>query len=476
MKLVKSLLLGSAAGLFAVAGAQAADAPGARKAAPVDYVRVCSTYGSGYFFIPGTDTCLRISGFVQADYLYREQEEDAFDEFGMRGRARINLDARTATEFGMLRAFMRWDVRRQTGTFVSDGEGVLDDDDLIIGSAPANNLQLPDQAYIQFAGFTAGRAQSFFDFYTFPDIFTTQLTASDTKTQLLGYTMTFGGGWSATIAIEDNIERRRYGGGALTAPVGFVAPPGTFVTTAVAPEGTEWPDLVANIRVDQAWGAAQLSAALHEVSALNAVFPPGVATRTTGDDDLGFAIQAGVMFKLPFIAPGDELWLQATYADGAINYAGAGGVNTFTSLRLPQRDAFVDAFGNLQTAEVFSVSGKFLHYWLPNLRSNIFAGYQTVEYGGNASVVVLPIVGGGTGIRLGFVDHEIFELGANLIWTPVKQLDVGLEAVYRRFDADGTVATRLRRVEGRELVTLDNFRRDNDDDNLEVRLRIQRDF
>src|SRR5215211_596153 len=69
MKLVKSLLLGSAAGLFAVAGAQAADLP-VRKAAPVDYVRVCSTYGTGYFFLPGTDTCMRVSGFLRADYLY----------------------------------------------------------------------------------------------------------------------------------------------------------------------------------------------------------------------------------------------------------------------------------------------------------------------------------------------------------------------------------------------------------------------
>ena len=82
MKLVKSLLLGSAAGLAAVAGAQAADLP-MRKAAPVDYVRVCTTYGAGYFYIPGTDTCLRISGYVQADYLYLEQENDLADEFGI---------------------------------------------------------------------------------------------------------------------------------------------------------------------------------------------------------------------------------------------------------------------------------------------------------------------------------------------------------------------------------------------------------
>ena len=71
MKLIKSLLLGSAAGLAAVAGAQAADLPVA-KAAAVEYVRVCSAYGAGFFYIPGTETCLRIGGRVRADYLYGE--------------------------------------------------------------------------------------------------------------------------------------------------------------------------------------------------------------------------------------------------------------------------------------------------------------------------------------------------------------------------------------------------------------------
>ncbi|PZR88834.1 MAG: porin, partial [Stutzerimonas stutzeri] len=63
MKLVKSLLLGSAAGFAAVAGAHAADLP-SRKAAPVEYVRVCSAYGAGFFYIPGTETCLRVGGRV----------------------------------------------------------------------------------------------------------------------------------------------------------------------------------------------------------------------------------------------------------------------------------------------------------------------------------------------------------------------------------------------------------------------------
>ena len=62
-KMGKSLLLGTVAGLLTVAGAQAADMP--VKAKPVQYVKVCSLYGSGFYYIPGTDTCLKIGGYVR---------------------------------------------------------------------------------------------------------------------------------------------------------------------------------------------------------------------------------------------------------------------------------------------------------------------------------------------------------------------------------------------------------------------------
>ncbi|WP_197433548.1 porin, partial [Bradyrhizobium sp. CCH5-F6] len=60
MKLINSLLLGSAAGLIAVGGAQAADLP--VKAKAVEYVKICSLYGAGFYYIPGTDTCIKLGG------------------------------------------------------------------------------------------------------------------------------------------------------------------------------------------------------------------------------------------------------------------------------------------------------------------------------------------------------------------------------------------------------------------------------
>ncbi len=99
MKLVKSLLLGSAAGLTVVAGAQAADLP-IKKAAPVEFVRVCSAYGAGFFFVPGTDTCLRVSGRARFEAGYSQgyqRGSNNGDLMGYRGLGRLNLDARTQT-------------------------------------------------------------------------------------------------------------------------------------------------------------------------------------------------------------------------------------------------------------------------------------------------------------------------------------------------------------------------------------------
>ena len=111
MKLLKSSLLASAAGFAAVAGAQAADLP-VKKAVPIEYVRVCSAYGAGFFYIPGTDTCIRLSGRARLEVAYqpsnaRSSLGNAGDTTGYRGLARINVDARTQTAYGTLRAFTR---------------------------------------------------------------------------------------------------------------------------------------------------------------------------------------------------------------------------------------------------------------------------------------------------------------------------------------------------------------------------------
>src|SRR3954469_19097689 len=213
MKLVKSLLLGSAAGLVAVAGAQAADLP-VKKAAPVEYVRVCTAYGAGFFYIPGTDTCLRVGGFAQFAYQYTSTRANNPDLMGFRAMGRISVDGRTDTAYGTLRTFIRLDMRNGSGAYLHSGTAVRMATAFPgTGADTAGRLQTYvelDKAFIQFAGFTAGRASSFFDFYAHANEIIGASFGSDVSaTNLLAYTWTFGGGFSATISMEDPTWRRQ---------------------------------------------------------------------------------------------------------------------------------------------------------------------------------------------------------------------------------------------------------------------------
>jgi opacity protein-like surface antigen len=102
---IKSLLLGSAAALAAVSGAQAADAIVAAEPEPMEYVRVCDAFGTGFFYIPGTETCLKIGGYVrfQVDIGEDRSGSSEWDAFT---RGQLDIDARSDTEFGALRGFI----------------------------------------------------------------------------------------------------------------------------------------------------------------------------------------------------------------------------------------------------------------------------------------------------------------------------------------------------------------------------------
>ena len=122
MKMVKSLILGSAAGLIAMSGAQAADLP--VKAKAVEYVRICSLYGAGFFYIPGTDTCIKLGGYLRVDTTFNGnvyggpawsgdlgQQNRYRDYFASRSRMALTVDTRTATEYGVVRTFGQGDFQ-----------------------------------------------------------------------------------------------------------------------------------------------------------------------------------------------------------------------------------------------------------------------------------------------------------------------------------------------------------------------------
>lgn len=117
----KTLLLGSAAALLMAGGAQAADLS---IAAPVDYVRVCDAFGVGYWYIPGTDTCLKIGGYVQFDIRFKKDgwyNEDRYywgsspsdyyvedyhsSHWKFITEAGVNFTASSMTEYGLLESY-----------------------------------------------------------------------------------------------------------------------------------------------------------------------------------------------------------------------------------------------------------------------------------------------------------------------------------------------------------------------------------
>jgi hypothetical protein len=212
MKMVKSLLLGSAAGLVAVAGAQAADLP--VKAKPVQYVKICSLYGVGFYYIPGTDMCIKIGGWVRAEAAWGVNGSSTNVQNGdvnnrntnnnwWRIRGYITADARDQTEYGTVRGYLA--VGLSTNTTGVDG---------------ASNQFSANRAFIQWAGFTFGRAASFFDFFSQAALgylgFTPNSDTGDGGWEVFGYTAQFGNGFSGTISAETRRTTQIMGQGTTT--------------------------------------------------------------------------------------------------------------------------------------------------------------------------------------------------------------------------------------------------------------------
>jgi hypothetical protein len=210
---IKSLLLGSAAALIAVSGARAADAVVVAEPEPMDYVRICDTYGTGYYYIPGTETCLKIGGFVQYDIhassgrmgtnygLGEDLDGDGeSDTWGKRARARITMDARSETELGTLRGFFQLNFNYTTnGTPAGTPAGT-------IANSTGDSFGI-DHAYIELGGFRIGKTDSLFSSFTgyAGGIIEDDLAVpyGPFGTHQIAYTFTGSNGFSAAIALEE---------------------------------------------------------------------------------------------------------------------------------------------------------------------------------------------------------------------------------------------------------------------------------
>ena len=215
-KITKSLLLGTAAGLVAVTGAKAADMP--VKAAPVQLcedlqpVRGRVLLHSWHRHLPEDGRLSARPGRIQhgrrrcsssatAPAAWRHRAcftRDLTNDINYRVRGAISWDVRQQTEYGTLRSYIRFGAENTTPTATG-------------GGTTFNPFW--DRAFIQFAGFTVGRSQSFFDLFTYGGAYSYHnvRVSGDTGASgqnLWAYTAQFGNGFSGTLSLEDPATRK----------------------------------------------------------------------------------------------------------------------------------------------------------------------------------------------------------------------------------------------------------------------------
>jgi hypothetical protein len=386
MNAVNRALLGSAAGIFAVTSGQAADLP--VKARPVEYVKACNIYGAGFWYVPGTDTCIKFGTYARINFVYGNggsgvplgtpnqllsdsavantistvagrNDRMETNEFGFSAAGGLSMDARTQTEYGILRSFI--DLASNSSTVANGG-----------GTSPSSGAGVTfDRAFIQFAGFTAGRIRSFFDVVA-PGPFglSAYRTSGDTAgggTVAMAYTFQLPSGWSFSASVEDggyiNGGRGRSDIN-LNAMANAAGNPGFNAQGVIAGDGgygpfslgaittdnrsSQFPDIVGALRLDQDWGFFQVAGAAHDNSA-GYYYNPNVipcsggaiilsngcgtgpsainggngATSTNGHpaDKMGWAAIAGFTVVNPFGLAGDTLAAEGVYSSGASGYA-----------------------------------------------------------------------------------------------------------------------------------------------------------
>lgn len=384
----------SLAGAPAAAGSLPDEPAGA--AGRAASVAACPGQPPGYMALPGTQTCLKIDGLVYYEFwLYGSNAASgqpgwySADQNGISSYVRgdVRLHSVSDTEYGPLTSFIELRMSLQSQ---------------LVPSVMTDTWQLY-HGLLNWNGITAGRTQSMFDYFTGSTYASLYEPAwSDTKTNLLAYTYTFGAsGFSLTGSMEDSSYR----------DLGIINAPGFAAGTATGYAGQQLPDFVGALAYTAGWGSAQVSAASHLVNTF-------LGTGGTGDyaAKTGWATAGGVTLNLPHLGTGDSLTLQGAYGVGALNYIATNPIDNST---LPGGADAVIATGaaggrQLQLSRAWSVSGGLTHNWSPQWQSNINVSYLDVG-------------------QLGPADNfSNVDIQASHIFFPVNNLQFGVEVEYKR--------------------------------------------
>ena len=413
--LSSGLLLGAAAGLALTSGASAADLPMKAKAPAVQYVKICSLYGAGFYYIPGTDTCLKIGGHLRADAFWGPSgaatESVNFNAnydvkgqryFYTRARAYATFDARSQTEYGTLRSYFLIGA-------TYDGNGNAD-------AGPGTGVYMI-RAFIQLAGFTWGLTTSIFDHYSITPVHLNYVAATNGSVGATGvwqwrYTAQFGGGFSASIAIEEPRVRLK--------PIfGSVQ------------RGVRWPDVVAQLQASGAWGRVGAALAVHDSTAIG----PTVFTTI---DNIGWAASVGGLLRIPGL-PGDTFGFQFAYAEGATDFVTANyGTGTFFLTKDNKTgtgfvyDGVATSATNVDLVTAWGIEAGFEHNWSKTLKTSIAGGYVQLDYTSASSLAICGAALFALGCR---ADNGVWNVGSRTQWSPVRNFSLALDVMYSHMDS-----------------------------------------
>ena len=502
MKMVKSLILGSAAALVAMSGAQAADLP--VKAKAVEYVRICSLYGAGFFYIPGTDTCIKLGGYLRVDTtlgggnMYGQpaysgdsgQRNRYWDTIDSRSRMALTIDTRTATEYGVVRTFGQGDFQFQNFTTANPTVLTAPGVNSALLSSAGGGYVAVEMVFIQFAGFTFGKSASAYatPWHGYPGNNNSFLMGGhDTVTGVnnIQYTAQFGNGVSGTIGLDDPTVFNR------TALYNISTGIGANGTTTSAYGGTHAPDIVGNIRVDQAWGLFQISAAAHLVNAsyntlTGTTAVPTNASELSGhpDDKWGGSVMAALQIKNLPTGAGDDFKIDVSYAKGDTKnvistsggspsfamFGGTGVAGAYQSIGLgvTSDGVYLPGAGGTNgiiLTQAWGVRGAFNHNWDPYWSTSLWGSYSSVRYDGGTNDNLTAVgttsakgaycaafagrfggqaaVANNVGNYTCNPDFNIAQVGVVTRWTPVKNLTFSAEVGAFFLDQKHTGTTTL---------------------------------
>ncbi len=416
-------------------------------------MKVCSLYGVGYYYIPGTDTCIKLGGYVRAEAYHNNVGGHYADRgsptggdgsftrgsstFGMQARFRLTADVRTQTEYGTLRSYFAFGVNA-LNTAGQSTAGVT-----------TNSVSM-ERAFIQFAGFTVGRSDTFFAFYNGAAYGLVPMFldggSGPAGQNVFAYTWQFGNGLSASLSLEDSGSRIK--------PIIDLDQTNLFGTTDRS--GIQVPDIVGNIRIDQAWGSAQVMGGLAKV---RGTYYDGNGVNCTGNnttcnnpgDEWGWGVGAGLTLKMPWDSK-DTLSGVIAYAKGATGFVSFANGQNFIHKQGIATGVMADAVfadpntlagygGGLELTEAWGGTVAFEHYWTPSLRTSWVFGYMSVEYSDTAKQLIAR--GGCSGASGRFTagtltncdpDYSLWRVASRTMWNPVQNLDIGVEVAYSQVD------------------------------------------